>query len=172
MRNSNSPPPRYGAEGPPGGAEAWNRERFQQAQPKGGSGMFAPLLRRAAEGIGQHFGQQMQRPTAPDWSKAPRMQWGQQPQQPLQMSPGAPPPGASPTQNAPMPGGPQGMAPAQSQAQSSMMPGGPQMPPQGAQQGQPQMQQPQQGMAGLGQAARGLYDRARVNALRGRTQEQ
>jgi hypothetical protein len=58
-----------------------------------------------------------------------------------------------------MPGGAQPMPPMQEQA-----PAQPPMPQAPAASAAP----PQQtGMAGLGQAARGLYDKARVNALRG-----
>jgi hypothetical protein len=140
MRNS-QPPPRYGAEGPPGGAEAWNRQRSPQPQQQGGAAL-GQMVRAMVDKTGVRHGmgmQQQPRPTAPDWSQGQRMQWGQQP---------APGPSAPPAN---------GMA---------MMPG-PSAPP-----AQPPQQPPAQGAAGLGQAARGMYDRARVNALRGRGQVQ
>jgi hypothetical protein len=64
-----------------------------------------------------------------------------------------PPPGAMP--GGPPPGGPPGM----------------QMPQDGSHQGTPMqgMHRPEQqtGMAGMGQGMRAMYDKARVNALRG-----
>jgi len=75
--------------------------------------------------------------------------------------------GQPPMAGEPPPG--MGIMPMQEQGQ-----GAPPMQEQGGHQGtpmqgmhRPQMPQMQTGMAGLGQGMRGMYDRARVNALRG-----
>lgn len=100
------------------------------------------FMQMAQNVVGRAMPQQPQRQTAPDWSQGQRMQWGAPTQAPPQMPQQ---PGAAPPQ-----------AP-------------PQMPAQAAPQGN--RFQPA-GAAGIGRAARGMYDRARVNALRGGGQVQ
>jgi hypothetical protein len=134
MRNSNSPPPKYGAEGPPGGPEAWAQQR---AQAQGGKPSGMQRMLGAVAGMNPQMLQQIQAQRAQQqamsqpqpWSQVGRTQWGSQ-------------------------GAPQGG----------------QVP-----QGAPPPQMPQQGMAGLGQAAGRGMQMLRAGALRrgaGRMQEQ
>lgn len=166
MQNRSSPP-RYGAEGPPGGAEAWNQQRFQQAQ--GGKknlfsnvgSMIAGMNPQALQQL-QERRQQMSQPRP--WDQVPRAQWPGQGQPPG--PPPAPPSGASmmPNTNAPPPPMPSAEPPQQS------------MRPQWMQQmGERARQMPEQqtGMAGLGAAAGKINQMRKANALRGgRVQEQ
>ena len=154
MQNSQQPP-KYGAEGPPGGVEAWNAQRnAQQAQSQGKRGNLVQRMGGAIAGMNPQMTQQRAAMSQPQpWGNVGRMQWGQ-PQ-------GGPPQGMPPQAQ----GMPQGGPP--------QMPGGaqPSMPTQAAQPPQQaQRQQPDPRMAmlasspmsGLGMAA------ARVNALRNR----
>lgn len=139
MRNSNSTPPRYGAEGPPGGPEAWARQR---AQGGGKSSIFM----RAAQGLAnlpQFQQNRAQRPTQPDWSQGGAVQWPGQ--------------GGGPPQG--MPPQAQGAPPTQPQGTPSMQ----------SQPTQAQARPPQQyGMAGLGQAAGKGVQMMQAAALRRR----
>lgn len=167
MRNSQQQPPKYGAEGPPGGVEAWNQQRFAQTQGKDMPKMFQ-RLGGAIAGMNPEWAQNraaaMQARSQPQpWSQVPRMQWPGQ-------GGAAPSPQGQPPQ-AQMPGTPPQMP------QSSVGWAGMQLPQQSqASQaaGQPQLPQ-QTGMAGLGQAAGRGMQMLRANALRrggGRMQEQ
>jgi hypothetical protein len=148
MRNSNQPPPKYGAEGPPGGVEAWNRQRFQPQpqQPQQGMAGLGQMVRGMVE---RQRGPQQGPPQGgmQPWGQVARAQW---PGQGQGMPQGGPPQGTPPQ----MPGGGQPQMPLQSQAQ--------QMQPR---QGGPQM--PQTGMAGLGAGAAKLGQMMQARALRG-----
>jgi hypothetical protein len=155
MRNSNQQPPKYGAEGPPGGAEAWNRQRFGGGQQQSGMARMLSTLAsanpqmRAAMEAKRAQQQSMSQPRP--WDQVQRAVWpGQgQPQPPQGM---APSPQGQPPQ-AQMPGAPpmSGEMPQQSQASQAA--------------GQPQLPQ-QTGMAGLGQAAGRGMQMMRAAALR------
>lgn len=122
MSMNSQQPPRYGAEGPPGGVEEWNRQRFGQEQGKKIPKMFRQLGEAIRNGpIGQRAAEaRAQRPTQPDWSTGQgRVQWGQpQGQAPMPGSLGAQMGGGqpTPTQSAAMGGQPPPM-PTQAQGQ-------------------------------------------------------
>lgn len=152
MRNSNVTPPKYGAEGPPGGVEAWNRQRFAPPQQQQGMAGLGQMVRGMVE---RQRGPQAGPPQGgmQPWGQVARAQWPGQDQ------------GQHMNPMGPGPNHPQGMG-------GGQMPGGapPQMPSQSqATQaaGQPQLPQ-QTGMAGLGQLGRKAFDQmAQARALRG-----
>jgi hypothetical protein len=111
--NSKSPP-RYGAEGPPGGAEAWGRQR-NQPQGMSAIGQFARMATNRA-GLTQPQSQQP-RPTTPDWSQSSPVQWGQRP------APGPSAPPANGMAMMPGPSAPPPRPPAQPPAQGAGMSG-------------------------------------------------
>jgi len=157
MQNSNSPP-KYGAEGPPGGVDAWNAQRnaaAAQSQGKRGNliqrmgGAIANMPQVAQARQAQQQAMSQPRP----WGDVGRMQWGQQQGGAPQMPPQAQ--GAPPPMQGQMPGGATPSMPTQGQAAS--------MPQQ-----QPQRPVQQTGMAGLGQAAGKMTQMMQAAALRRR----
>lgn len=114
MSMNSQQPPRYGAEGPPGGPEAWNRQRFGQEQPQGKKGFSGAIQQMLQQRFGQGGPSQGGQPqTMPgqgpvNWSGQGRAQWGQpQGQTPMPGSLGAQMGGGQPPPQ--MPGGaPQG----------------------------------------------------------------
>lgn len=163
MQNRSSPP-KYGAEGPPGGPDAWARQRAQGNQSNmqrmlGAVASMNPQMRAAMEA---KRAQQQSMSQPRPWDQVQRAVWpgqGQgQPQPPG--PPPAPPSGASmmPNTNAPPPPMPSAEPPQQS------------MRPQWMQQmGERARQMPEQqtGMAGLGAAAGKINQMRKAQALRG-----
>ena len=158
MQNTNSPP-KYGAEGPPGGAEEWNRQRYARTQPKVQK-MFQQIGEAIRNGpMGQRMQERQQSMTQPKpWDQVGRVQWGQQ-GAPQGGPPPMPPPGAG--------AGPQpGMGIMPMPAQGAPPPDQGSAMQQMAQRAR-QMPEQQTGMAGLGAGMAKLAQMRKAQALRG-----